>query len=103
MNAALGAPMRKAVRMSDGASGATAEALAAQGWTRRFTAVGKRLDEMVQLYSTLGYEVRLEREGRTEEMPSDACEQCIVVTLARTVYTRRSLTAGASVVSGGDD
>ena len=31
-----------------------------EGWTRRFTALGRRLNELAELYSELGFEVRLE-------------------------------------------
>ncbi len=82
--------------MSATANGATAEALAAPGWTRRFSAMGKRLSEMVEFYGALGFEVRLEVEGTVEEAPSDVCEQCVVLTLARTIYTRRPSEADAA-------
>ena len=31
-----------------------------EGWTRRFTALGRRLNEVAELYRELGFEVRLE-------------------------------------------
>ncbi len=72
------------------------------GWTRRFMAMGSRLNEAVELYRALGYDVRLEppttgRDGLPdkqsdvqgqEEGPSDSCAGCFVMTLARTIYTR---------------
>ena len=68
--------------------------LAQDGWTRRFTAIGARLSEAVELYRGLGFEIRLEpAEPGSEEVTdttteSAACEQCFVMSLARTIYTR---------------
>lgn len=60
------------------------------GWTRRFTAIGARLTEAVELYRGLGFEIRLEpgEPGLDGVADSSACEQCFVMTLARTIYTR---------------
>ena len=64
--------------------------LGAQGWTRRFSALGRRLNEAVELYSQLGFEILQEPAELDEEsVPRDrGCEGCIVTTLARTIYTR---------------
>jgi hypothetical protein len=61
-----------------------------QGWTRRFSAMGPRLNEAVGLYCQLGFETLLEPADQIEEnMPgAGGCERCIVTTLARTIYTR---------------
>ncbi len=61
-----------------------------QGWTRRFTALGRRLNEAIELYRQLGFEILLEPADLDEEYRAGAagCEQCIVTTLARTIYTR---------------
>jgi hypothetical protein len=61
-----------------------------QGWIRRFTAVGRRLNEAVELYGQLGFETLLEPAELDEEYLSRAegCERCIVTILARTIYTR---------------
>ena len=61
-----------------------------QGWIRRFTAMGRRLNEAVELYGQLGFETLLEPADLDEEHLSRAegCERCIVTTLARTIYTR---------------
>lgn len=61
-----------------------------QGWTRRFSALGRRLNEAVELYRQLGFEILLEPADLDEEQISGArgCESCIVTTLARTIYTR---------------
>jgi hypothetical protein len=65
------------------------------GWTRRFTALGRRLNEAVELYRQLGFEILLEPTDLDEEYTSGAggCESCIVATLARTIYTRPRRTA----------
>lgn len=64
--------------------------LSEQGWTRRFSALGRRLNEAVELYSQLGFEILLEPADLDEESVPRAgeCESCIVTTLARTIYTR---------------
>jgi hypothetical protein len=61
-----------------------------QGWTRRFSALGRRLNEAEELYRQLGFEVLLEPADLYEEHIPGAggCETCIVTTLARTIYTR---------------
>lgn len=60
------------------------------GWMRRFTAVGPRLQEAIDLYHGLGFEIRLESaDARPEDSPdASACAQCFVMTLAQTIYTR---------------
>ncbi|HEX9131857.1 MAG TPA: hypothetical protein VF844_06165 [Ktedonobacteraceae bacterium] len=64
--------------------------LQAEGWTRRFTALGRRLNEAVALYSELGYEVRLEPVDLDEEesIGAEGCKDCFVTMQARTIYTR---------------
>jgi hypothetical protein len=68
-----------------------------QGWTRRFTAMGRRLNESVELYCQLGFETLLEPAELDGEYLSGAegCERCIVTTLARTIYTRPRRTVNA--------
>lgn len=68
-----------------------------EGWVRRFTAMGARLNEAVELYRGIGYEVRLApADSRPEDVAdATACAQCFVMTLARTIYTRpRSAATG---------
>lgn len=81
-------------------------ALEAEGWTRRFTAIGPRLNEAIELYRALGYELRLEPaavgEVDTVGAQDESCAQCMVMTLARTIYTRRPVAAGAGSVETGD-
>ena len=62
--------------------------LVAAGWERRFTADGRRAQEMVELYTDLGYEVHLE-PVKTEEFDEE-CEQCALLALLEftTIYTR---------------
>jgi hypothetical protein len=64
--------------------------LSEQGWTRRFSALGRRLNEAVEQYSQLGFEILLEPADLDEEFAQrdGGCESCIVTTLARTIYTR---------------
>lgn len=62
--------------------------LAAEGWERRFTTDTKRADEVIQLYSQLGYEVRAE-PVKSEET-TECCQDCHSsngLTL-KTIYTR---------------
>lgn len=87
------------------APGRPADAIEAEGWTRRFTALGARLSEAIELYRALGYELRLEPADAGEASAAsgagrqdESCAQCVVMTLARTIYTRRPATAG----DGGD-
>ncbi len=69
-------------------SGARSEAeLIADGWTRRFVGGPPRLQEMVELYRSLGYDVCLEPQA-PEELRAE-CEDCtLALTLFRVVYTR---------------
>ena len=61
-----------------------------EGWTRRFTALGRRLNEVAELYSELGFEVRLESVNLDQEeiMSAESCKDCFVTMQARTIYTR---------------
>lgn len=60
-----------------------------QGWIPRFTAIGLRLKEAIELYRQLGYEVHLEPADLAEEqLALEACRHCFVTAQARTIYTR---------------
>ena len=61
-----------------------------EGWTRRFTALGRRLNEAVELYRQLGFDVRMEPVDLNEEETAGAegCKDCFVTMQARTIYTR---------------
>jgi hypothetical protein len=67
-------------------------ALVAEGWERRFTADAQRVQEVTELYSQLGYEVRTE-PVHSEELKDD-CEDChaLIVSKFKTIYTRRKST-----------
>jgi hypothetical protein len=67
----------------------TVKRLAKEGWTRQFTASEPRLSEAVQLYESLGFEVRLE-SVESAELPSAECADCYLTQLDRyrTIYTR---------------
>ncbi len=64
--------------------------LQVEGWTRRFTALGRRLNELAELYGELGFEVRLESVDLDQEeiMSAESCRDCFVTMQARTIYTR---------------
>jgi len=76
--------------MPPGRSAALQEA----GWTRRFTALGRRLEEAAELYRQLGFEVLLEPADPDEQASTfptgwaESCRQCFVTAYARTIYTR---------------
>lgn len=60
-----------------------------QGWTRRFVAVEPRLSEAVELYRSLGYEVRL--EPATFDRAAGKCQECFVREerdRSKTIYTK---------------
>jgi hypothetical protein len=64
------------------------EELIRGGWTRRFVGGPPRLQEMVELYKALGYEVWLEPQAPEEFR--DECEDCtLALRLFRVVYTRK--------------
>lgn len=61
--------------------------LLAEGWKRQFVGAPPRLQEMVELYRSLGKEVHL--EPLTREELEDECSDCMLAVYAfRVVYTR---------------
>jgi hypothetical protein len=64
-------------------------ALVAEGWQRRFTADEPRIQEVVELYAQLGYEVRM--EPVTSGDVQDDCHDCQASAGTRlfTIYTRK--------------
>ena len=76
--------------MSTNEQDITCAQLQDEGWTRRFTALGRRLNEVAELYSKLGFEVRLEPVDLDQEetMSVESCKDCFVTLQARTIYTR---------------
>jgi len=63
------------------------EALAREGWIRRFTGSPPRLVETRELYESLGHEVLLDPLA-PGELAAD-CEGCtLALTMFRVIYTR---------------
>lgn len=64
--------------------------LQAAGWNRRFTAIGRRLTEAVELYRQLGFDILLDSVDLDEEDTTriEICRQCLVTFQACTIYTR---------------
>ncbi len=61
--------------------------LAANGWTRRFVGGPPRLQEMVQMYKELGFDVWL--EPQTSDEFEEECADCtLALMLFRVIYTR---------------
>jgi hypothetical protein len=59
-----------------------------EGWTRRFVGGPPRLAEQLELYRSLGMEVRT--EAVPPEELAEACRGCaLALQLFRIVYTRR--------------
>jgi hypothetical protein len=59
-----------------------------EGWTRQFTADEPRLSEAIEMYKSLGFEVRLEPVVPDES--SEECAACFEVLCNhyKTIYTR---------------
>lgn len=68
------------------------EELLAEGWEERFSAAGERLEETVEYYRSLGYEVRV--EDPVDVASAGSCTSCFVVPgaegPARVIFTRAS-------------
>jgi hypothetical protein len=62
--------------------------LEAEGWQRRFIAVGARLTESVALYRELGFDVRLELPA-AEDLREECGDCHAALQLYRILYTRR--------------
>jgi len=65
------------------------EELKLEGWTRCFTSDEPRLSEAVELYKSLGYEVRLEPASFDEA--NEVCKTCLLADCSeyKTIYTRK--------------
>ena len=61
--------------------------LFAEGWTRRFVGGPPRLQEMIQMYQELGFEVWLEPQA-TEEFEDECADCTLALMLFRVIYTR---------------
>jgi hypothetical protein len=56
-----------------------------KGWTRQFIACEPRLSEVVELYKSLGFEVKLEDIKKNEE---EKCMICYEPGKYKIIYTR---------------
>ena len=76
-------------------AGAAAEELEAAGWVRRFEADTARLEEVVELYTSLGCEVTIRALEPQSFAPE--CAGCALTACARyvEVYTRLQARGGA--------
>jgi len=65
-------------------------ALISQGWERRFVSYGQRMQEAIDLYQELDFEVHLE-PLRQEEL-LEACGDCqaLAILELKTLYTRKT-------------
>ena len=64
-----------------------------QGWQKQFTTDGSRLDEMVEFYRELGFEVLL--ESVCDERPLPECASCFetLCDKYKTIFIRKSKVA----------
>ena len=60
----------------------------AEGWKRQFTVEHKRVSEYVELYESIGYEVRVEPAIPNEK---EECQVCYKIDFSNlsTIYTKR--------------
>ena len=79
------------------------EELVAEGWERRFVATEPRLQEAVELYEEIGFDVLLEPLPTEEELKGAGCEEsgctaCFDVDRERykIIYTRAKQTKRAN-------
>ena len=75
--------------LSCGGGSQKEELLERKGWARQFVADEPRLSEAVELYQSLGYEVRLE-EASFEEV-NQMCKNCLDIDCSKykTIYIRQ--------------
>jgi hypothetical protein len=68
---------------------AVSQELEAQGWIRQFTVEGERADEYVELYESLGDEVRVEPVA-PDLMVAEECATCLLAACDKyvVIYTR---------------
>lgn len=64
------------------------ERLAREGWTKKFTCDAARVDEFVEIYESIGLEVRV--EPISEDDPDLTCQVCFAGNRDgyKTIYTR---------------
>ena len=64
--------------------------LVEQGWTKQFTTFPDRLEEYIELYNELGWQVQVEPWAqRPSHDPS--CRECELSGLMRTIFIRKPL------------
>jgi hypothetical protein len=65
------------------------ERYAQEGWTKKFTCDADRVDEFVEMYESIGFEVRVEPVSPDD--PDLTCQACFVGNREeyKTIYTRR--------------
>lgn len=65
------------------------EAPEAQGWLRRFMVEAGRADECIELYESLGHDVRM-RPVRADSLVDEECATCLLAASHRyvVIYTR---------------
>jgi hypothetical protein len=75
--------------LSCGGGSQREEELKRQGWIRQFVTDEPRLSEAVELYKSMGYEVRLE-QASFEEV-NQICKNCIPAECSKykTIYIKR--------------
>lgn len=64
--------------------------LIAQGWTRQFTTFANRVQEYIDLYEGIRYEVRVEPWALIEEL-DPSCRECALAGVMRTIFTRKKV------------
>ena len=64
------------------------EQLAKEGWIKKFTCDADRVDEFVEMYESIGFEVRV--ESVSPDDPALTCQACFVGNREgyKTIYTR---------------
>ncbi len=62
--------------------------LVEQGWTKQFTTLVEGLDEYVELYTQIGYQVQVEPWTQTQTH-DPSCRECELSGLIRTVFVRK--------------
>lgn len=68
-------PVRRAIVYNTGIMMKREEELIAEGWERRFVATEPRLQEAVELYEEIGFDVFLEPLPTEEELKGAGCEE----------------------------
>ncbi len=64
------------------------ERLARDGWVKKFTCDASRVEEFIEIYDSIGFEVRV--EPVSENDPDLTCQACFVGNREdyKTIYTR---------------